>query len=167
MHLVRQFNGLIFIDEHDLVRGIFTRRSVAYDPVVLQNVKNLCSGFSYCISILQTLYVWYGRGSVLQERQAALAYAQTLAGRDASVIELTEGENDDDEMFWMILGDDDYAKADYWQWRQSAADVHPRIWRVDIDNDKAAVSCQIYPDEFSILIEAPFEDSYCLVAVAG
>jgi len=112
---------------------------MVYKPITYQNVKNLCSAFSYCISILQTFYVWYGRGSILQERQAALEYARKLAANEASVIELTEGENDSDEMFWMILGNDEYAKADYWQWRRCAAEVDPRVWRIAVDQGDAAV----------------------------
>ncbi|KZT27958.1 hypothetical protein NEOLEDRAFT_1129845 [Neolentinus lepideus HHB14362 ss-1] len=114
MHLVRRNRGYIFIDEHDL------------------NIKNLCSGFSYCLSVLGTFYVWHGCGSLSQERQAAADYARSLAGSPDSIIELVEGESDEDEMFWMILGDRDYAKADYWRWRASSAKIDPRVWRVDV-----------------------------------
>lgn len=96
----------------------------------MQTVTNLCSAFSYCLTILDTLYVWYGCGSTPAERKAALLYGQAL-GNGASVVELTEGENDDDEMFWMILGSDEYAKAHYWRWRATAGQPESRIWRVD------------------------------------
>ena len=33
-------------------------------------------------------------------------------------------------MFWMILGEDAFANANYWQWRPSAADAAPRVWVV-------------------------------------
>lgn len=46
-------------------------------------------------------------------------------------MELSEGENDDDEMFWMILGSEDYAKADYWKWRPISPISDTRAWRVD------------------------------------
>jgi hypothetical protein len=105
-----------------------------------QNVRNLCSGFSYCLSILDTLYVWHGRGSLADERRAALAYAQNLAKTGTSIIELTDGENDDDEMFWMILGNDEYAKADYWQWRRDTAEVDPCIWKVNVEDPDKPVS---------------------------
>jgi hypothetical protein len=65
------------------------------------------------------------------ERAAALAYAQGLGGDADSVIELKEGENDDDEMFWMILGDKDYAQAQHWKWRPTAEQPDPRIWKVE------------------------------------
>ncbi|KAI0365644.1 hypothetical protein BV20DRAFT_953838 [Pilatotrama ljubarskyi] len=113
MHVVRSIHNLIFIDELDL------------------SIKNLCSGYSYCISILDTYYVWHGRGSVPAERRAALEYAQGLASSPENVVELTEDESQADEMFWMILGDGEYAKADYWQWRATAPSVDPRIWIVD------------------------------------
>jgi hypothetical protein len=92
---------------------------------------------------LDTWYVWYGFGSTAQERQAALEYAQGLKTTGASVIELTEGENDDDEMFWMVLGDDEFANADYWKWRRMATRVDPNIWRIDTSHNKDPVSSGI------------------------
>lgn len=133
MHLVRAIDDIIYIDEHDLV-------SISCVSVVLQyldlnccsqGVKNLCSAFSYCLSILGTIYVWYGLGSVTAERKAALAYARSIHA-EADVVELTQGENDDNEMFWMILGDSPFAEADYWRWRRtSSLDINPSVWRVD------------------------------------
>ena len=64
------------------------------------------------------------------ERQAALEYAVSL-GAGSSRVELVEQESDDNEMFWMMLGDADYAMADYWKWRPDLATALPRIWRVD------------------------------------
>lgn len=96
-----------------------------------QSVKNLCSGYSYCFSLLGTFYTWYGCGSVAQERQAALAYAQEMASPSVP-IELTEGENDDDEMFWMMLGEREYAQADHWKWKASAPCAAPRVWSVKL-----------------------------------
>jgi hypothetical protein len=100
----------------------------------------MCSGFSYCFTILDTLYVWYGCGSRQQERDAALKYAQGLSVKGSSVVELAEGESDDDEMFWMMLGNDEYAKADYWKWRRSAPEMAPRLWHVDAGKGTDAVS---------------------------
>lgn len=122
MHSVRMYNGLIFIEEHDL------------------SATNMCSGFSYCFTILDMLYVWYGCGSRPQERDATVKYAQGLAAKGSTVVELAEGESDDDDMFWMMLGDDDYAKADYWKWRRTAPEMVPRLWRVDADKGNDA--CQ-------------------------
>ncbi|KAH8108084.1 hypothetical protein BXZ70DRAFT_35497 [Cristinia sonorae] len=93
MHIVRSSDDVTFIDEIEL------------------GSRNLCSGFSYCLSLLETFYVWYATNS--------------------AVIELTEGENDDDEMFWMMLGEQEYARADYWQWRGSLTGVSPRLWRLE------------------------------------
>ncbi|KAJ2916753.1 hypothetical protein MD484_g3671, partial [Candolleomyces efflorescens] len=113
MHLVRAVDEIVFIDEHDL------------------SVRNLCSAFSYCLSILGTIYVWYGTGSVTAERDAALAYATSIRG-EADLVELTQGEDDDNEMFWMILGESPFADADYWRWRRtSSLDLNPSVWRVD------------------------------------
>lgn len=108
--------------------------------LAVKNVSNLCSGFSYCLTILDTLYVWHGCGSKQQERDAAFKYAQNLAAKGSTVVNLVEGESDDDEMFWMMLGEDDYAKADYWKWRRTTPDVNPRAWQVNADKGKNAVS---------------------------
>jgi hypothetical protein len=91
-------------------------------------VINLCSAYSYCLTILDTVYVWYGKGSTTPERIEALEYAKNLAG-EGSVVELREGIDDDDEMFWMILGNDDYANADHWRWRSSLSGTEPKLWR--------------------------------------
>ncbi|KIY48590.1 hypothetical protein FISHEDRAFT_43148 [Fistulina hepatica ATCC 64428] len=115
MHLVRCHNDLIFIDELEL------------------DVKNMCSGFSYCFSLLGTQYVWHGCGSVRAERETALRYARALTSSvGEEVVELSEG-NDEDEMFWTILGDGAFAKADYWRWRPTIdpAERDARAWRVD------------------------------------
>ncbi|THH08146.1 hypothetical protein EW145_g2904, partial [Phellinidium pouzarii] len=114
MHRARTWAGLLLIDEVDL------------------NVRSLCSGFSYCVSVLDTLWVWYGCGSAPAERDAALRYAQMLTSASASekdLVEVEEGE--EDEMFWMYLGEDGYARADYWKWRKGEKGVDPRVWFVD------------------------------------
>jgi hypothetical protein len=96
----------------------------------LKHVSNLCSAFSYCLTLLGTCYVWHGKGSLPGERQAALGYALSLAVK-SSPVELVEQESDDNGMIWMMLGNDDYARADYWKWRPDLATALPRIWRVD------------------------------------
>ena len=106
----------------------------------MQSIRNLCSAFSYCLSLLDTLYVWHGCGSVDNERTAARNYAKALASPSFNVIELVESQSDaDDEMFWMILGEGDYAKADYWKWRASSLSIHPRVWSVDVTRGADAV----------------------------
>ena len=106
----------------------------------LQSIRNLCSAFSYCLSLLDTLYVWHGCGSVDNERAAARDYAKALATSSSNVVELIEGQSDaDDEMFWMILGEGDYARADYWKWRASSLSIHPRVWSVDVTRGADAV----------------------------
>lgn len=122
MYSVRNLAGVTFIDEHDL------------------SVKNLCSAFSYCLKILDTVYIWHGCGSTDAERQAAVKYASQISYGEANAIQLYESENDQDELFWMALGDDDFAKADYWQWRRQASDVDPRIWRVNVMADPPIVA---------------------------
>ncbi|KAI5828968.1 hypothetical protein K523DRAFT_243224 [Schizophyllum commune Tattone D] len=122
MHAVRSYEGVVYIDELDF------------------NVKNLCSGFSYCFSILNTQYVWHGRGSTAQEREVALQYAKALSGGvEDAITRLAEGEDDQDEMFWAMLGDEAWASADYWQWRKEAANVDPRVWLVEDGANQSSV----------------------------
>ena len=74
--------------------------------------------------------MWYGKGAIPEEKLAAVEYARRLAVAPESIVELSEGENDDDKMFWMILGERDYAQADYWQWRRASPARSPRLWEI-------------------------------------
>ncbi|KAI0051805.1 hypothetical protein FA95DRAFT_1675587 [Auriscalpium vulgare] len=118
MHRVHTLDATLIIDQCDL--------SIAY----------LCSAYSYCLTLLGTTYVWHGRGSTTLERDAALTYAQALAGPVSEVRVLEEGQSEDDELFWMMLGDKEYAQADYWRWRPEALlEGHKtRVWHVDASN---------------------------------
>jgi len=77
-------------------------------------------------------YVWNGRGARPEEKKAAFDYAASICGDIDSVIVLDEGENDEDEMFWAVLGDGDreYAKASHWAWRTSANAHDPHLWKI-------------------------------------
>lgn len=130
MHQVRLVHGNVFIDELDFVCAIFLGGECVSTDLLSKHVSNLCSAFSYCLTLLGTCYVWHGKGSLPGERQAALGYALSLAV-GSSPVELVEQESDDNEMFWMMLGNDDYARADYWKWRPDLATALPQIWRVD------------------------------------
>lgn len=94
----------------------------------------MCSAFSYCFSLLGSIYVWHGCGSTSREREASIEYAHMLSPDPVTPIELFEGGNDADEIFWMVLGEEEFAKADYWRWRHSWSDYDPRIWKVDTSN---------------------------------
>ncbi|KAJ7497417.1 hypothetical protein FB451DRAFT_1120918 [Mycena latifolia] len=131
MHIIRSMHGVLFIDQVDI------------------DIKNICSGFSYCVSILDTLFVWHGCGSTSVERKAAIEYGQTLTSSPDNIVVLIENENDDDEMFWMVLGDEaEYAKADYWKWRPSLA-LTPRIWNVEAARKDAISPVQSFHKEQS------------------
>lgn len=93
----------------------------------------MCSGYSYCVSILDQIYVWHGCGSTPKERNAARDYAQAIALEGTIITELREGDDDaDNEMFWTVLGDSgDYAKADYWRFRNTSVPSDSRCWIVD------------------------------------
>lgn len=95
---------------------------------------NLCSGFSYCITFLNTVYVWHGRGSHPSEQQSCLEYAQRIAGSEEVVV---YSEGNEDDMFGMIFGDEDYAHAHYWKYRSTSTD-QPRAWRIDAQSGKNA-----------------------------
>jgi hypothetical protein len=141
MHLVRSVNGVLFIDELELVsvpHPLPTRFRTLIST--FQGIRNLCSGYSYCLSLLETFYVWHGYASITEERKAALQYAQSLAPSPESIVELVEGESDQDEMFWLILGEGDYARADYWRWKSSAPTLNPRAWRVHVNRENQSVS---------------------------
>ena len=77
-------------------------------------------------------YVWNGRGARHEEKKAVFDYAVGLCGDADSVIVLNEGENDEDEMFWAVLGDGDreYAKASHWVWRAEANTNDPQLWKI-------------------------------------
>ena len=60
------------------------------------------------------------------------------------VIELYENERND-EMFWMILGEEEYANADYWKWRKNSSIIDARIWRVNAHTNKDAVCAYLPP----------------------
>jgi len=78
--------------------------------------------------------VWHGCGSPPKEREASVEYAHMLSPDLVTPIELFEEGDDADEVFWVMLGDEDFAKADYWRWRHSWSDYDPRIWKVDTSN---------------------------------
>ena len=87
------------------------------------SVSNLRSGYSYCLTLLGSSYVWHGRGARKEERTAARVYVRGLSAENAEVVELVEGVDDEDELFWMMLGEKEYTKAEYWKWRASFDEI--------------------------------------------
>ena len=87
-------------------------------------------------------YVWNGRGARPDEKKAAFNYATSLCGDADNVIVLDEGENDEDEMFWAVLGDGerDYAKASYWAWRAGVNAIDPQLWKISAPPNQQAGS---------------------------
>lgn len=158
MHLVRSANGVIYIDELELVRPCeyFWVNCSHF----LQGITNLCSGFSYCLSLLETFYVWHGCGSIEEERRAALEYARGIASDPSSVVELKEGGDDEDEMFWLILGEGEYAKADYWKWKPTLGSLGVRAWLVDADSQQSSVSTLPRTSSLQLMVPCPFSMSF-------
>ncbi len=76
-----------------------------------------------------------------------MEYAQIFVPEDQSPVELYEGKSDNDEIFWVMLGGEDYAKADYWRWRKEAPTTDPIVWRVQTETD-AVVRLACYPNNY-------------------
>ncbi|KAG9018855.1 hypothetical protein FRB90_008968 [Tulasnella sp. 427] len=110
MHCVRQVQDVIYIDQVEPER------------------KNLCSAFSYVCTVLDAVYVFQGRGASPKEREQAIRYAQTLCAPEATPIEFEEDA--EDEMFSMVLGGEEHAKADFWRFRNVVDDCLVRLYRV-------------------------------------
>lgn len=102
-------------------------------------MSNLCSAYSYCITALDAVYVWHGRGTTQTERESAATNARTIAGPEKDIEEFEEGK--EDPMFFMLLGEDPWANADYWKYRSQLAKtaVRPRMFIVDARDKKQPV----------------------------
>ncbi|CAE6499553.1 unnamed protein product [Rhizoctonia solani] len=125
MHCTRRLGDACFTDEVDF------------------HVSNLCSAYSYCVTVLDAVYVWHGRGTTQPEREAAAAYGRMIAGPEKEIEEYDEGK--EDPMFFMILGDHAWANADYWKYRAPLGKIahRPRMFLVDARDKKQPVSCHI------------------------
>ncbi|KAF8586696.1 hypothetical protein K439DRAFT_1659511 [Ramaria rubella] len=118
MHRVHSSGDSIFVDELDL------------------NISNLCSAFSFCLSVLDTLYVWHGRGATEDERRVASAYGESLT-TSKDIMEFEEGA--EDEMFWMVLGNNSFANADHWKFRPQLNKPGTRLYAIDSSRTKTPV----------------------------
>jgi hypothetical protein len=70
----------------------------------------------------------------------ATTYARSIAGPEKEVDEFNEGK--EDPMFFMLLGEDPWANADYWKYRAplGKAATRPRMFCVDARDKKQPVS---------------------------
>ncbi|CAG7854544.1 SubName: Full=Related to glycinamide ribonucleotide transformylase {ECO:0000313/EMBL:CCA70449.1} [Serendipita indica DSM 11827] len=93
--------------------------------------RNVCSAFTFCLSVLDAVIIWHGRGALLAEREAAKTYAGTLVSEGIVPTEMEEGR--DDEMFWAMMDDAGYANADYWKFRDQSQLFVPRLWNIAND----------------------------------
>ncbi|KAF8756941.1 hypothetical protein RHS01_03776 [Rhizoctonia solani] len=150
MHCTRQLGDACFTDEVDF------------------HVSNLCSAYSYCVTVLDAVYVWYGRGATQPEREAAAAYGRMIAGPEKEIEEYEEGK--EDPMFFVLLGDDAWANADYWKYRAPLGKVayRPRMFLVDARDKKQPVSCHI-PSASKISPDAVFvlDNTFEMIVVVG
>jgi len=116
MHCVRAVNNVLYIDQVEPDR------------------KNLCSAYSYVATLLNSIYVFHGKGATSVERSEAVNYALSLASEGTPPAEFEEGN--EDEMFSMILGDDTHAMADFWKYRSAFGEVcDVNLYRVDSSAD--------------------------------
>ncbi|CAD6581118.1 MAG: hypothetical protein CYPHOPRED_001487, partial [Cyphobasidiales sp. Tagirdzhanova-0007] len=99
-------------------------RSPAKEVLLIDEVElhrsSLCSASAYVASVFQELFVWHGKGSTDLERIAAYQYAQELSQGQRDIVEVYEGR--EGSLFSDIMGDHDYASANFWRFRR-AADV--------------------------------------------
>lgn len=79
------------------------------------------------------MYIFHGRGATSSERREAVRYATFLISDDTIPTEFEETE--EDEMFAMILGDDTYAMADFWKYRNAHGPCDTELFRVDTKAD--------------------------------
>ncbi|PVG02391.1 hypothetical protein CPB86DRAFT_725416 [Serendipita vermifera] len=111
--------------------ALYCVRSHGSNLVVIEEVelasRNVCSAFSYCLAILDTLFVWHGKGSLPLEREAAESYSKLLARDAVETATLEEGAEDD--MFWVMFDEGSYANADYWRFRPQTQ-LTPRLWEI-------------------------------------
>jgi hypothetical protein len=134
MHSVRSapYGSNVIITELDLVgiEPILFSCLVQKLTTLVQHIRNLCSAYSYVISVMGVIYVWHGRGSRPNETSHATSYASLLSNDSTNIIELKEGQ--EDPMFWACLGDDAWASADYWNERnQHEGRASSSTWKVD------------------------------------
>lgn len=90
--------------------------------------RNISSAFTYCLAVLDALIIWRGRGSTKAEQDAALEYAKLIATEGVAPVEMEEGVEDD--MFWAMLDEDEYASADFWRFKPQSQIIAPRLWAV-------------------------------------
>lgn len=60
----------------------------------------------------------------------------------ANFLEFEEGQ--EDQMFWMILGNDGYANADHWKFRGQLDRLGARVHVIDSSKSKSSVSEPLY-----------------------
>ncbi|PWN19721.1 hypothetical protein BCV69DRAFT_283827 [Microstroma glucosiphilum] len=117
MWRVQEQDGVIFIDQVDL------------------STSNLCSAYSYLLSIVGNLFVWYGKGSTALEREIVSAHAREIFGPSSRISEQEEGA--EDKSFWNFLSKSEgYAQAWHFRHRNVLPELSaaPRLFHVS-DND--------------------------------
>jgi hypothetical protein len=128
LHCVRAHGShFIIIEQVELVCTL-TLSTQLQLTVLPQMSRNICSAFSYCLAILDALVVWYGRGSTDAERRSAIAYTKSITVEGVTPVELEEGV--EDERFWMMLDEGEYANADFWKFRAQSPIIAPRLWSI-------------------------------------
>ena len=160
MHRVNRVGDSVFVDEVDLVNiQVISVLPWCLICVHRQAISNLCSAYSYCLSVLDALYVWHGRGSSEDERRVASAYAQSLKTESTNVEEFEEGA--EDEMFWMVLGDDPFANADHWKFKNHSDITGARLFNVDSSRLKDPVGSYAFASQPLIYVTSQVQRIAC------
>ena len=79
--------------------------------------------------MIGSVYVFHGRGSSEAERAQSRKYADSLALPGVTPVVFEEGQ--EDEMFAMMLGEENHAMADFWKYRNLVDDCLADLYRVD------------------------------------
>jgi hypothetical protein len=79
--------------------------------------------------MIGSVYVFHGRGSSEAERTQSRKYADSLVLPGVTPVVFEEDQ--EDEMFAMMLGEESHAMADFWKYRNLVDDCVADLYRID------------------------------------
>ncbi len=79
--------------------------------------------------MIGSVYVFHGRGSSEAERAQSRKYADNLVLPGVTPVVFEEDQ--EDEMFAMMLGEESHAMADFWKYRNLVDDCVADLYRID------------------------------------
>jgi hypothetical protein len=139
MWRIQEQEGVIFIDQVDL------------------STRNLCSAYSYLLSIVGNVFVWHGKGSTALERETVSSHAREVFGSSVRVSEQDEGA--EDKSFWTFLDKSGgYASAWHLRYRNVLPDLSaaPRLFHVSgsavREHEGAFTASDVSQDDIAVLV---------------